>query len=249
MLVIYMLCLRQLKRFIRVRARIVGALGQPLTFLLVLGFGFGPIYAKATGGNYLQLLVPGIVLMGVLYNAVFSGMDIIWDRQFGFLKATLVAPVSRFQLVLGRILGGSIVAFSQGILVFIVCFIVGYRIENVELFPFALLIMFWFAVFATGIGTIIGSILKDMQAFPIIMNLLIMPLLGFSGAFFPIYGLSKAMRIVVYSDPLSYGVDSFRTLLGQQSHFGLQVNFAIWGLITVVVLFFASYLFSKIQIE
>ena len=92
---IYILWLRQLKRYVRSRARIIGSLGQPLLFLVALGFGFGPTFAKAGGGNYIQFLAPGIIAMGILFTAVFSGIEIIWDRQFGFLKETLVAPVSR----------------------------------------------------------------------------------------------------------------------------------------------------------
>src|SRR3974390_3204371 len=127
MSVIYILWLRQLKRYARSRARIIGSLGQPLLFLLALGFGFGPTFAKAGGGNYIQFLAPGIISMGILFTAVFSGIEIIWDRQFGFLKETLVAPVSRLQIVLGRALGGATVALIQGAAVFLVCLLAGVR--------------------------------------------------------------------------------------------------------------------------
>ena len=103
---IYILWLRQLKRYFRSKARIVGSLGQPLLFLIALGFGFGPIYAKAGGGNYLQFLAPGIIAMSILFTSIFSGIEIIWDKQFGFLKETLVAPVSRMKIMFGRTLGG-----------------------------------------------------------------------------------------------------------------------------------------------
>src|SRR6202049_1298860 len=127
---IYILWLRQLKRYLRLRARSIGSLGQPLLFLLALGFGFGPTFAKAGGGNYIQFVTPGIVAMGILFTAVFSGIEIIWDRQFGFLKETLVAPVSRLQIVLGRVLGGAIVAMIQGAAVFLVCLAFGFRFES-----------------------------------------------------------------------------------------------------------------------
>src|SRR5438477_8093420 len=119
-MVIYMLWLRQIKRYFRSRARIVGSLGQPLLFLLALGFGFGPIFQKAGQGNYIQFLAPGVIAMSVLFTAIFSGIEIIWDRQFGFLKETLVAPVSRFEIMLGRTLGGATVAVIQGVLVFLI---------------------------------------------------------------------------------------------------------------------------------
>jgi ABC-2 type transport system permease protein len=114
---IYILWLRQLKRYFRTRIRILSSLGQPVLFLVSLGFGFGPLYQRAGAGNYLQYLVPGVIAMGVLFPAVFSGVEIIWDRQFGFLKETLVAPVSRFQIVLGRTLGGATTALIQGTII------------------------------------------------------------------------------------------------------------------------------------
>src|SRR3984893_9600097 len=127
---IYILWLRQLKRFSRSPARIVGSLGQPLLFLLALGFGFGPTFARAGGGNYIQFLAPGIISMGILFTAVFSGIEIIWDRQFGFLKETLVAPVSRLTIMMGRTLGGATVALMQGTIVFLICLVAGFRFQN-----------------------------------------------------------------------------------------------------------------------
>ena len=127
---IYILWLRQLKKYFRSKARIVGSLGQPLLFLVALGFGFGPIYQRAGGGNYISFLAPGIMAMSIIFTAVFSGIEVIWDRQFGFLKETLVAPVSRLNIMIGRTLGGATVAFFQGVIVFILSFAVGFRIND-----------------------------------------------------------------------------------------------------------------------
>src|SRR5271157_3350028 len=106
---IYILWMRQLKRYFRSKSRIVGALGQPLLFLFALGYGFGSVYRAAGQGNYIQFLVPGVIGMTVLFTSVFNGMEIIWDKQFGFLKETLVAPVPRFTIMIGRTLGGATV--------------------------------------------------------------------------------------------------------------------------------------------
>src|SRR5580658_6214076 len=121
MSVIYILWLRQLKRYVRSRARVVGSLAQPLLFLFGLGFGFGPTYEKAGNGSYIQFLAPGIIAMAILFTAIFSGIEILWDRQFGFLKETLVAPVSRLHIVFGRTLGGATVAMIQGMIVSLFC--------------------------------------------------------------------------------------------------------------------------------
>src|SRR6202030_805267 len=162
---IYILWLRQLKRYLRSRARIIGSLGQPMLFLLALGFGFGPTFSKAGGGNYIQYLAPGVMSMGILFTAVFSGIEIIWDRQFGFLKETLVAPVSRLQIVLGRTLGGATVALIQGAAVFVICLVSGFRFDRTVFLPLALVFMFLIALLFTAIGTSIGSVLQDMQGF------------------------------------------------------------------------------------
>ena len=246
--VVYILCMRQLKRYFRARSRIIGSLGQPLLFLLAVGFGFGPTFKKAGGGNYIQFLAPGIILMGILFTAVFSGIEIIWDRQFGFLKETLVAPVSRFQIVLGRTLGGATVAIIQGFIILAICLIAGFHIENPALFPVALLFMFLCAVMFTALGTAIGSVLEDMQAFPLIMNFVVMPLFFFSGALFPVLGLPKALQIAIRLDPLTYGVDGLRGALGEVSRFGIGMDLLILGILTVILLAIGSYLFSRIQL-
>ena len=245
---IYVLWLRQLKRYFRSRSRVIGSIGQPLMFLLALGFGFGPMYQKAGGGSYLQFLAPGIIAMGILFSAVFSGMEIIWDRQFGFLKETLVAPVSRFKIILGRILGGATVALIQGIMVFVICIIVGFRAESLLWVPVALVFMFLIAVLCASIGTAIASVLEDVQGFQLIMNFLIMPLFFFSNALFPLEGLPKALRLIIHLNPLSYGIDGLRGSLTHGFLFGLGLDFLILGIVTAILVGIGSYLFSLIQI-
>jgi ABC-2 type transport system permease protein len=246
--VIYILWLRQLKRYFRSKSRIIGSIGQPLLFLLALGFGFGPIYAKAGGGNYIQFLAPGIISMGILFTAVFSGIEIIWDRQFGFLKETLVAPISRLKIMVGRTLGGATVAIIQGLIIFIISFIVGFRPDNLILVPLSVAFMALIAIFFTALGTAIASLLKDMQGFQLIMNFLLMPLFFLSGALFPFGDLPKLIKTISSMDPLSYGVDGLRATLTGISHFGVHVDFLVLGSITVIVLLIGSYLFSKIEI-
>lgn len=245
---IYILWLRQIKRYYRSRARIVGSLGQPLLFLLALGFGFGPIYQKAGGGDYIQFLAPGIISMGILFTAVFSGIEIIWDRQFGFLKETLVAPVSRFKIMIGRTLGGGTVAMLQGLIVFTISLVIGFRPASLHLMLVSFVFMALIALFFTALGTAIASCLEDMQGFQLIMNFLVMPLFFLSGALFPLKGLPKVLVLVATVDPLSYGVDGLRGTLVNGAHFGLLTDFFVLSFITMIVLAIGSYLFSKIQI-
>src|SRR5258705_418112 len=126
-MVIYMLWLRQIKRYVRSRARIVGSLGQPLLFLVALGFGFGPVFQRAGQGNYIQFLAPGVIAMTVLFSGIFNGIELIWDRQFGFLKETPVPPVPRVTIMIGRTLGGATTSMMQGLIVAVAWFICGFR--------------------------------------------------------------------------------------------------------------------------
>ncbi len=245
---IYILWLRQLKRYFRSKARMVGSLGQPLLFLLALGFGFGPIYQKAGGGNFIEFLTPGIIGMSIIFTAVFSGIEIIWDKQFGFLKETLVAPVSRINIMIGRTLGGATVATLQGIIVTIISFFIGFRLEHPASLLLGLVMMFMIAMIFTALGTAIASVLEDMQGFQLIMNFLVMPLFFLSGSLFPLDNLPKAITVVARLDPLTYGVDGLRGILIGQSHFGLATDFSVLAVILVILLGIGSYLFSRIEI-
>lgn len=245
---IYIMWLRAIKRYFRSRSRIVGSLGQPLLFLLALGYGLGSVFAKAGQGSYFQFLVPGIVGMSIIFTAIFSGIELIWDRQFGFLKETLVAPVSRLNIMIGRTLGGATVATFQGIIVFLLAMLFGFRPDNWVLVPVALIFMLLVALLFTALGTAIASVLEDMQGFQLIMNFLVMPLFFLSGALFPLAGLPVVLAGLTTVDPLSYGIDSFRALLVNASHFGLGVDFLVLAVFTAIFLGAGSYLFSKIEV-
>jgi ABC-2 type transport system permease protein len=241
------LWLRQLKRYSRSRARIIGSLGQPILFLFALGFGLGPTFARAGGGDYLAFLAPGVIAMGILFTAVFSGIEILWDRQFGFLKETLVTPVSRLEIVLGRTLGGATVALIQGLLVFLVALAAGFRVVHPLWLPLALFFMFLIALLFTAIGTAVGSLLEDMQGFQVIMNFIVLPLFFFSGALFPLSGLPKPLLLAVRCNPLTYGVDGLRGALGRGFGFGALTDLAALAGATAALLALASYLFSRIE--
>ncbi len=245
---IYILWLRQLKRYYRSRARIIGSLGQPLLFLLALGFGFGPIFQQAGAGNYVHFLVPGIISMSIIFTALFSGIEVIWDKQFGFLKETLVAPVSRLSIMMGRTAGGATVATVQGTIVLLISYLVGFRITSFTSLALALVFMFLIAVLFTALGTAIASLLEDMQGFQLIINFLVMPLFFLSGALFPLTNLPTLLALLVRLNPLSYGVDGLRGALIQMSHLGIGTDFVVLSIVTAILLSIGSYLFSKIQI-
>ena len=246
---IYILWLRELKRYTRSRAQIVASLGQPLLYLLALGFGLGPVFRRAGNGSYLQFMAPGVIGMSVLFSSIFSGLGLLWDRQFGFLKETLVAPVSRLQIMIGRTLGGATVAVIQGILVMVICLIAGFRPAHYAGIPLALGFMVLIALLFAALGMAIGSGLQDMQGFQLIMNFLVMPIYFLSGALFPLAGQGVVLRYVTKADPLAYGIDGMRNVLGSPlAAFDPRVDLAVLLAVGCVLLVFGAYRFNKIEI-
>lgn len=244
---IYILWLRQIKKYTRSKSRIIGSLGQPLLFLLAFGYGFGPIFAKAGAGNYINFLAPGIIGMAIIFSAMFAGIEVIWDRQFGFLKETLVAPVSRSSIAIGRTFGGATIAFFQGLVVFLISLFIGFRPFSYAHLPLVLLMMFVIATLFTAVGTAIATRMRDMQAFPIIMNFIMMPLFFLSGALFPLSGLPEGLGIVVKYNPISYAMDAIRGLFSGVYNFSLGIDMTVALGITVLSLIIATILFTRIE--
>src|SRR5205085_11627931 len=231
MRVIYILWLREVKKYLRSRTQVVASLGSPIMYLGVLGFGLGPVFQKAGEGSYLQFMAPGVIGMTVLFTSMFSGIALLWDRQFGFLKETLVAPVPRIWIMTGRTLGGATVAMIQGLLIFVVSLVAGFRPASFLTLPLAVLVMALVALVFAALGTVIGSSLKDMQGFQLVMNFLVMPIFFLSGALYPLSDLPPALAVATRLDPLSYGVDGLRGAFIGRSHFGVGTDFAILGVL------------------
>jgi ABC-2 type transport system permease protein len=245
---IYILWLRELKRYTRSRAQIVASLGQPMLYLLVLGFGLGPVFKRAGNGNYFQFVAPGVISMSVLFSSIFSGLGLLWDRQFGFLKETLVAPVPRIQIMIGRTLGGCTVAVIQGLLVTTISVIAGFRPSNYLAIPVALGFMLLIALVFAAVGVAIGSGLQDMQGFQLIMNFMVMPIYFLSGAMFPLSGQGWALKIATRIDPLSYGIDGMRSMLLGSSTFSPITDIVVLACAGAVLLVVGAYRFSRIEI-
>ena len=245
---IYILWLRELKRYTRSRAQIVASIGQPLLYLLALGFGLGPVFRKAGEGSYLQFVAPGVIGMSVLFTSIFSGIGLLWDRQFGFLKETLVAPVPRVQIMIGKTFGGATVAILQGLLIVIVCLAAGFRPAHLSSLPLALLFMILIAIVFAAAGTVIGSGLQNMQGFQLIMNFLVMPIFFLSGALYPLNNLPVGLAAVTRINPLTYGIDGLRGAFIGTSHFSTGTNVGVMSAVAVVFLALGARSFAKIQI-
>jgi ABC-2 type transport system permease protein len=243
---IYIMWLRQMIRYFRAPPRIIAAVAQPLLYMIAFGFGFGTLFRMAGQGDYIAFLSPGIIAMTILFTAIFSGMELIWDRQFGFLKETLVAPVSRLSVMIGRTAGGATVATFQGLIVLVIAIAFGFKPHWLMLIP-AVATMFLVAFMFTALGTWFATMLADFQGFQLILNILVMPMFFLSGAMFPLDTVPAGMRVAAQLDPLAYGVDAFRGLLGGESHFGLPLCFAVLGALTLAILLLSSRSFSRIE--
>lgn len=244
---IYILWLRQVKRYLRSKPRVIASLGQPVLYLLSFGYGFGPVFQRAGHGNYIQFLAPGMIGMTILFTSMFSGIELMFDRQFGFLKEMLVAPQPRILLMIGRTLGGATTAVIQGTLVIVISMITGFRPASLGDIPIAFAFMVLTAILFTALGTAIACSLADMQGFQMVMNFVVMPIYFLSGALFPLTGLPIVMAIIAKVDPLSYGVDGLRGALIGLTHFGLGLDFAILGALTVIFLALGARQFSRIE--
>lgn len=209
---IYILWLRDLKRYWYDKARIFASLGQPVLFLFVLGTALSPAYSGPGGLNFSEFIFPGIVAMTVLFTSIFSAISIVWDREFGFLKEVLVAPISRWAIVIGKALGGSTVAVLQGCLMLFLAPLTGIWLSPQQII-LSVLVMFLIAFAITGLGIVIAARMKEMEGFQMIVNFVIMPIFFLSGALFPLDRLPGWLTFLTRLDPLTYGVDMLRGVM------------------------------------
>jgi ABC-2 type transport system permease protein len=245
--ILYVLWLRQIRRYWRSGSRLLGTLGQPILLLLALGYGIGAIYRRAGEGNYLQFLVPGIITQTVLLSGIFWGVIILMDKRFGFLSELLVSPVSRTKILLGSALGGATISIIQGILVFVISLLLGFRPYDWALVGPAFLVLILMCVALTSFGAGIASMVDDFQGFQGINNLLVMPMFFLSSALYPLNHVPTGLKIVSSINPVTYMVDALRDLLANQTHFGLGKDLAVMFVTFVVCLVFAVNRFNRIQ--
>ncbi len=221
---IYIIWYRDLLRFWRDKMRVVSSLAQPLLFLVIFGTGLSSSIAGGIGGaagasrpgmpsiDYVTFIYPGIIGMTVLFTSIFSGVSIVWDREFGFLKEVMVAPINRSTIAVGKTLGGATQAMIQGFLLLILAPIIGIKLtllSVLELVP----LVFCLALALAALGVAVGARMHSMQGFQAIMNFLLMPMFFLAGALFPLQGLPGWMTVLTRLDPAAYGVDPIRRVV------------------------------------
>lgn len=243
---IYTIWLRELKRFSRSKSRIVGSFAQAIFFLGIVGVGLNGI-VDIPGTSYIAFMAPGIVAMTVLFPSIIAGVSVLWDKQFGFLKEILVAPVSRLSIMLGKALGGATTSMLQGIIMLLLVSVAG--IVPVTLYGLAvsILLMAITSLTFVSMGLAIASRMDDPHGFQMIMNFLIMPMFMLSGAFFPIDDLPGPLMVFVSIDPLTYAVDGMRNALLGVSAYSLIFSLGVLSVFCVTMLLIGAYLFNKIK--
>lgn len=247
MRVIYQLWLRQMRKYFRSKSRIIGAVGQPLLFLLALGYGLGAVFQRAGQGNYIEFLVPGIITQTILFASVFWGVNIIFDRLWGFLKETMVAPVSRLRIFIGSVIGGATTSLLQGVLVLVVSLFLGFHPYSWPMVLLALLIMAILAVTITSLGAGMGSIIDNMPGFQSVNQFIIFPLYFLSSSIFPIDSAPQVLKVIASLNPLSYAVDALRFALIDQTHFGIALDLCVVIVTMVVLISFGTFFFRRIE--
>ena len=239
---VYKIWLRELIRYYRDKGRIVSSFVQPILFLIIFGGGFA--FVKLGSMNYQTFLFPGIVTMSLVTISISSGISVIWDREFGFLKEILVAPVSRTSIFVGKALGGCTTALIQGIIILSLSFLIGIPIALHTLL-ISICLMFIISLSIVSIGLIIASFVETFENFGVIMNFLVFPLIFLSGAFFPLAEAPQWLKIISYFDPLTYGVESLRHIIIGVSFIPFSISLSVILLFSLTAILIGGMAFNR----
>lgn len=242
---IYTIWLRENKRFVRYRSRIITSVVTPLLWLIIFGTGLGSAVRFGTGAaGYQAFIFPGIIGQTILFTAVFSGVSVIMDRQYGFLKEILVAPISRPSIVFGKALGISTTAMIQGMVLLLLSFIVAVPMTPI-IFLESVGVILLISLGLSGLGLLISSFTDSMEGFNLIMSFIVLPIFLLSGALFPITGLPSWLQVAVYINPLTYGVDALRNIILNEAVLPLYVDVIVVAFFAVIMIMISALVFSK----
>jgi len=247
---IYVICLREFIKFFREKSRLLGTLARPVLWLFVVGNGMTALIKPQAGVSYLQFIFPGMIGMTILFSSIFSSISIVWDREFGFMKEMLVAPISRLSIVIGKAVSGTLISVAQALIILILIPFLGIHItlaQVIEVTAVAVLVSFCI----TSLGILIAARLTSFDGFNIIMNFLVMPMFFLSGAMYPVSSMPPVLRHLTHINPLSYGIDAFKhVLLNNVSpplgpEFPLAVDLAIVAAVAAVMIVLAALSFRR----
>jgi ABC-2 type transport system permease protein len=243
---IFIIWLREMRRIWRFKSELIGSLMMPLMFLVFLGFGLNDAALPGIPKNvtYINFIMAGVIGMTLLFNSMFGGMDVLWDKEMGFLKEVMVSPVSRLSIFIGRVAASSTTSIIESIIILLLGIPMGFRFPSFGRFIIVFLFMVITSFTFIGLGLAISSRMRNTQGFPIIMNFVIFPLFFLSGAFYPVEALPKILKPLCYIDPLTYGVDGMRWALIGVSSLPILFNFSVLSLFCIAIIFIGVYLFE-----
>ena len=247
---VYTMWLREMKRFIRAKSRIIGNIAMPFFFLAFLGMGIGSMFSPGSfsGMNYLDFLLPGIIAMTLLFSSMFTGISVLWDRQFGFLKEILVAPVSRVSIVFGKVLAGMTTGMINAFIILGIGILLGVKISSLLGILASVIFILLISMSFVSLGIAFASRMQDMQGFQLIMNFLIMPIWILSGAFFPLEGAPGWLFLISRINPLTYGVDGLRASLIGISHVPWFLSMGVLLGFSIAMILLAAWLFRRTEV-
>ncbi len=245
---VYVLWLRDMKLFIRAKSMVIATIFMPFLWLSIMGLGLGRVTQIPGYSSYLDFLAPGIIGMSILFRATMAGVSVMWDRQFGFMKEILVAPISRVYIMLGKAFGGTTTAMIQGLLILVSAVALGASMPGVVGLLIAMLFMVVLALGFVSLGLAMASKITDPVAFPVIMNFLILPIFFLSGAVFPISTAPDWLSALAHINPMTYAVDGLRGAFGGATLFPIWIDLAVLTFFTMMMILLGSYLFKKMKV-
>lgn len=247
---VYVIVARELKKFVREKSRLLSAIARPLLWLFIVGAGISRIVSGDTGVPYTQFIFPGIIGMTILFSSIFSSISIIWDKEFGFMKEILVAPVSRFSIVIGKALSGTVVATIQAVIILALFPVLGFQLSILQILSLiAICLAVSFCI--SSFGILLATFYDSYESFSVIMNFIVMPMFFLSGAMYPVKLLPGILRSIAKINPLTYGIDALKHVLFPHEtgpmgpDFSLFMSFLFIALMSVFFVIISARLFER----
>jgi ABC-2 type transport system permease protein len=247
---IYVIVAREFKKFVRERSRLFSAIARPLLWLFIVGAGISRLVPRDMGVPYTQFIFPGIIGMTILFSSIFSSISIIWDKEFGFMKEILVAPVSRFSIVIGKALSGTIVSTLQAMIILALFPVVGFKLGIVQILS-VIVVCISISFCISAFGIVLATFYESYESFSVIMNFIIMPMFFLSGAMYPVRLLPDILQIAAKVNPLTYGIDALKNIIFAQETGPMGPDFspiadaAIIFLLSIAFVLIAARLFER----
>ena len=247
---IYVIVAREFKKFVRERSRLFSAIARPLLWLFIVGAGISRLVPRDMGMPYTQFIFPGIIGMTILFSSIFSSISIIWDKEFGFMKEILVAPVSRFSIVIGKALSGTIVSTLQAMIILALFPVVGFKLGVVQILS-VIVVCISISFCISAFGIVLATFYESYESFSVIMNFIIMPMFFLSGAMYPVRLLPDILQIAAKVNPLTYGIDALKNAIFTHETGPMGPDFspiadaAIIFLLSIAFVFIAARLFER----